>query len=333
MSNPISPFLTLDLHRTYSLEYLEISDIAHASQVCKEWKLVFSDQDLWKALLKKEGIPFVRRANGELLDYRKTFQVLYPITIGSRTISQYIGGVEEQIPDISEDRFNALNQPDPYEKGKLKRETWVVVVVPSYVLRTTSQEVPLVLDKAGNVKVKKKQVAAIKKKQLKVPLSLQNLKVLCSYPLKGKENMPVFSSDSIQEVFKRCTLSTGKINIYFMRRCIVEESRGKPYTEQKQLLNNHGDEVISLGPRAFFNAVSILRKRNCPNNDGLTQKTFVRHPDTISDGLNTYHSFSGGFKPFFGMTVFILDNDVHECDHGAFGVVPGGLAEVPAIDN
>jgi hypothetical protein len=334
MSNSISrgPFLTADLHQTYPLKYLEIPDIAHASQVCKQWKLAFSYPGLWKALSKKEGIPFVREANGEVLNYQKTFQVLYPITLSGRKISQYIGRVEEEIPDISEECFNKLNELDPYEEGKLKRETWVVVVVPSYVLRTPSQDTPLALDTAGNlVKVKKHQSAAIEEKQIKIPLSLQNLKMLCLYPLKGKEKMPVFSLNSILAIFKQCGLPTHKTNVYFMRRHIVEESRGKSYVEQEQILKNHGDEVIPLKPRTLFDAISILQTGNCPDDVGVSQRTFVRHPDTIPLGNSSYRSVIGGFEPFSGVTLFGLDT-CYTCNDHTFGVVPGSLAEVPSID-
>lgn len=320
------PFLTSDLHQTYSAKYLEPSDIAHASQVCKQWKHVFSDQNLWKAISKEEGIPLVRSANGEVFNCQKTFQVLYPITLSGRKISQFIGMVDEEIPPISEKQFNELNELDPYEKGKLKKETWVVVIVPSHVLRSASQDVPFALDEAGNL-VQNQQTAATEEKQLKIPLSLKNLNILCLYPLTGKKETPVFDSNSTSAVFDQCGLSTNKINIYFMRRHIVEESRGKPYAEQEKLLKDHGDEVIPLKPRALFDVISILQKRNCP--DGRVPRwTYSRHFDIIRFGNNNaYHSLIGGFAPLSGVEVRDFYDDA--CD--SIGVVPGGPAEVPAI--
>ncbi|HSW86117.1 MAG TPA: F-box protein [Rhabdochlamydiaceae bacterium] len=337
MSNSIlsysyGPFLTRDLHETYGAKYLEPSDIAHASQACKQWKLVFSDQNLWKALSKKEGIPLVFSLTGQPRDYREDFKTLYPITeVSGRKIGQYIGTVDEEIPYISEEHFNELNKLDPYEKGKLKKETWVVVVVPSYVLRTASQDAPLALYEAGNL-VENQQTVSPEEKQLKIPLSLKNLKILCLYPLKGKENMPVFDPNSESTVFDQCGLSTNKINIYFMRRHIVEESRGKPYAEQEQLLKDHGDKVIPLMPRALFDVISILQKGNCP--DGCVPRwTFARHPDMVGYGNYAYRSIIGSFAPLSGVNVENSSFCGVVYDHASIGVVPGGPAEVPVIGN
>ena len=322
VSYPYGPFLTHDLDQTYGAKYLEPSDIAHASQVCKQWKLVFSDQNLWKALSKKEGIPLVKRANGEVLNCKETFQVLYPITLSGRKISQYIGTVYEEIPYISEERFNELNEPDSYETGKLKKETWVFVVVPSYVLRTASQDTPLALDEEGNL-VENQQTAATEKKQLKISLSLKNLKILCSYPLRGKENTPVFDEDSSAEVFNQCNTCPDKVRVYFMRKHIADQSRGMNYFNQVELVKRHGFEVTPLRERSLFDSITILDSGTCP--DDRNPPTYARNPDTVRNGGRVYQSVIGGFTRS-GVLV--------SCSNDAFvgiGVVPGVPAEVPAI--
>jgi hypothetical protein len=332
MSNSIipgsyGPFPDRDLFRSYSTKHLGLFDIARAAQVCKAWNQSFSDQSLWKLLFEREGIPLVCSINGgERNNYRDDFKVLYPITISGKIISQFFGKVIEEVPPISEECFNELNQPDPFEKGKSKVENYVLIVMPTKIARTVDKETPLALDDLGNLIVSPKQENELNlasKQELEIPFSLRNIKVLCSYPLKGKENMPVFNEGgSTAEVFEQCGACPNKINVYFMRRHIVDQSRGEHYADQEELVKAEGFEVTPLRERVLFNFLQILQDGTCP--DARNPWTCARSPDTVHYGNDVYQSVVGGFTPRDG--VHVRYSHCFGIKHT--GVVPGGSAEV-----
>ncbi|MBI2811586.1 MAG: hypothetical protein HYX67_12280, partial [Candidatus Melainabacteria bacterium] len=155
-----------------------------------------------------------------------------------------------------------------------------------------------------------------------------NLKTLCSYPLKGKKNTPVFDKDSSTSVINQCNTFPDKISVYFMRKSIAEQSRGMTYVNQVELVKRHGFEVISLRVRAFFDAIKILDSETCP--DDRNSLTYARTSDIVRYGnnvyqsvLGVYQSVLGGFVPRAG--VFVLNDSV---DCAGIGVVPGVPAEV-----
>jgi hypothetical protein len=315
VSSSYGPFPNPDIFQYCSVKYLEPSDIAHAARVCKAWnQFQFSDQNLWKLLFEREGIPLVSSRNGGERNYRNDFKVLYPITISGKIISQFFGKVIEEVPPISEECFNELKQPDPFEKSKLKVENYVLIVMPTKIARTIDEETPLILDDLGNLIESPDQNPA-QKRELKIPFSLRNINVLCSYPLKGKENMPVFAGDSEDEVFKQCAACPNEISVYFMRRYVVDLSRGKSYADQETLVKAEGFKVTPLRERVLFNFLKILQDGTCP--DTSYPLTYVRSSDAVHFGNNQL--IVGGFLPRAG--VFIIGDDVQ--DQVCVGVVPG----------
>jgi hypothetical protein len=322
VSSSYGPFPDRDTFQYYSVECLELSDIAHAASVCKGWNQLFGDQNLWKFLFEREGIPLVSSRSGRERNYRDDFKVLYPMTISSKIISQFFGKVIEKVPPISEERFNELKQPDPFEKSKSKAENYFFIVMPTVIARTVTA---LALNDLGNLiesPEQENEQNPAEKRELKIPLSLQNIKVLCSYPLKGKENMPVFDENSAAEVFKQCGACPDKISVYFMRRHVAEQSRGKSYPDQEKLVKEEGFEVTPLRARVLFNSLKILQDGTCP--DARNPLTYARSPDIVHYGNNAaYHSIVGGFALRAGAHVLFsyFDSDF-------VGVVPGGSAEV-----
>ncbi|HSW86883.1 MAG TPA: F-box protein [Rhabdochlamydiaceae bacterium] len=316
------PFPDHNALQYYSLKCLEPPDIFRAACVCKRWNQLFSDQNLWKALFEKKGIPLVISTNGTERNYKEDFKTLYPITISGNTISQYLGKVGEKIPSISEKQFNELNEPDPFEEGKLKRETFVFIVDPAFVMRTIDPETPLALDDLGNLV----KTNTTEKSELKIPLSLKNIKVLSSYPLKGKENMPVFSRYFNEEIFRQCNTCPDKISVYFMRRDVVNQSRGKPYAVQEKFVKDKGYKVTPLRIRVLFDSVVILKDGTCP--DACKPRwNYSYHPETFRYDNDVNHPVVGGFVPHTGVDVTRYNFDGDD----SVGVVPGNPAEVPAI--
>lgn len=335
--NSYGPFPDHNAFHYYSVEYLEPSDIARAACVCKRWNQLFTDQKLWKALFEKEGIPLVISSNGTERNYKEDFKTLYPITsVSGRVISELLGKVVEKIPPITEERFNELKEPDPFEEGKLKRETFVFIVDPAFVMRAI--ETPLALDHLGNLTASTKQESeqnpvktnTTEKSELKIPLSLQNIKVLSSYPLNGKENMPVFSQFSSDEVFQQCNTRPDKIGVYFMRRhVVIDQSRKQLYAEHEKLAKNKGFEVTPLRVRVLFDTVVILEDGTCPDaRESQWTWIYSLHPETVRYlGNHVFPSVVGGFAPRAGVNVDYCSYQ----DDALIGVAPGKTCGIPAI--
>ena len=296
-------------------ESLEITDFGRCAQVCKLWDELFQHPGIWKSLSQREGIPLVE---GEDRNRKHDFRILYPITISGKIISQFIGKPIGEIPRIRLAIFNRLQQRDPFDPQRSMRENYVFVVVPSQVARPVT---PLTLDASGTLV--KLTDSAVEERVLQIPFSLKNLKMLCEYPLRGGEHMPVFDKSSYQPVFDQCGPCLDSVRIYFMRKRVADQTRSLPYPQQEGKAREQGLEVTPILPRALYDAVCILRSGTCPDNREPPTSTYARTSDLARVGNSTYHSVLGGFAPRAGADVSISDDDYVD-----IGVAPGVSAEV-----
>ncbi len=300
-------------------DFLEARDIGRCELVCKLWNGACKNQEIWLGVTVREGIPFVE---GQDRDRRADFQVLYPMTISGKRISRLLGEMVGQIPCISEVFFSILNTPDPFEEGKLCKDSFVFVVDPHLIKRTAGVGTPLDLDAQGNlIELPADQVQ--NGKELLIPHSLKNFRMLCCHPLEGKQNMPVFIHYSSDTVFNRCGASSNKVSVYFMRRCVADESRNMTYANQEILVTERGFNITPLRVRALFDAVEILESGTCPDSE-KPRYTIARCSDIVCFGSDEYHACIGGFAPRSGADVF----NSGDFNHGRIGVVPGVPAEV-----
>lgn len=319
VSCPYRPFPDVESFK-YGM-FLELKDIPNAARVCKLWNdLIKNHQDLWKRLSEKEGVPLVASLTNQPRDYREDFKTLYPITISGKMIGQFFGEIVGKVPPISEEWFNRLKDPDPFEKEKSIGENYVFVVDPASIKR---KEATLDLDESGNLKERPKQeIEHSKTQELEIPFSLKNIRMLCSYPLSGTENMPVFSRTSPSEVTNQCNTCPDRVHVYFMRRHIAEKSKGLSYSDQKELVKREQLEVAPLRQRTLFNATMILKSGTCPDLSKI-RSVNVRHSDLL--GNKFYRATSGNFFPGLGMYVGWA---ALEYGFPGLGVVPGLQVDV-----
>jgi hypothetical protein len=316
-----------------AMEFLEVADICRATIACKRWSQLGQSEVIWRNAFEKEGIPVV---DGKKRDYKKDLKILYPITISGRRISRVFGEMLGRVPPISEKWFNKLQEEDPFEKGQFIRENYVFVVLPSLITRTVDQETPLaLLNESKNLIELPKledwpsisaELATAGKLDLTISFSLKNLQTLCSYPLRGKENMPVFNEDFMNGVFDQCNPSPDQVRVYFMRKCIVEQSKDRSYPDQKRLVEDQGFEVTSLKVRALFDAIMILESGTCPDNKNSLQSTFARTSDTVNTNYGVgLQVIIGSFAQGVGVNVMGYDSS----DDRSMGVVPSSPEETP----
>ena len=305
----------------------DIFSVAQVNQECNIWSEV---DCIWRKVSEREGIPLVANLfGGPRTNLKEDYRILAPRTISSRIIGELLGKVVGSVPRISEYWFNkfAAALPNPYQQGKLFRDSFVVLVDPSFIERTVNRETPLDVDEAGNLV----EVAAdrVVEQTIRFPLSLRNQEVISRYPLKGKENFPVFNkNDSWAEAFKHSTSFPAQVGLRIMSRSILEESRELGFVGQQALVEEkapkQGFEVESIRRRALFDVVSILKTGECPDRRGEHLWTYVRGPDAVTINGQAYRLAVGGFAA--GAGVFVGDGSF---GYGHFGVVPGGSAEVP----
>lgn len=269
-------------------------------------------------------LQLVYSAHSRIPNYKIDFMTLYSITISGRIISKFLGKVVEKIPPISEKQFNELKEADPFEKEKTKKKTFALIVNPSFVMRTIGEETPPALTQ--KLEHSSVETNATGQSELKIPLSLKNIKTLCSWPLNGKENERVFDRYFILEIFEQCNSCPDKMSVYLMRRDIVEQSLGMQYNLQKELVKAQGFEVPPLRERALFGALVILNERK--RFDPLKFKLIASsHPGKVRFRDGDFDSVTvGDFDPAVGVSISVNVYNVHP----NIGVVPGRPAEVPA---
>ncbi len=303
-------------------DFLESREIENCALVCKLWNVFCNSGEVWSRFFIEHGIPFVEGHDPSML--RKDFNFLYPRCVSGARISRLLGEVVGRPEPICQAIFNkALYDSDPFEDGKLMKETFVFVVEPYLIRRIAGDGAQLDLNQAHNL-IELPADKAQSEKELMIPCTFRNLRVLCSLPLEGKENMPVFCYYSDDEVFNQCSASSNKVNVYFMRRCVAEKSRGITYAAQKNYLQERGFEPSPVRIRALFDAVEILESGTCPDSHE-PQWTCIRCAETVTldfDG-KVYQASVGAFSADTGL---IVGTDYEDDDLGVVPCVPAGIS-------
>lgn len=283
--------------------------------------------------------------------YKNDFKTLYPMFISGAKISRFFGEVVRGPPDIRQELFNELEELDPFEKRELKKDAFVFVVIPSLIKRIAGDGTPLDLDAEGNlIELPLDQVQD--GKELLIPFTPTNFTILCSYPLEGKGNMPVFENRSlVNEIWNAChafahSTSSKETSVHFMRRCAVikwgkkttsaqacvaeddmafAHDYGVTYSDQVRTACKMGFAVTNAHIRCLFNAVQILELGTC--SDILA--TNVRCPDVVRKVDKTTFLVSiYGFAPRVGMRICSCRYDyVGDINANYYtSIVPGILA-------
>ena len=265
----------------------------------------------WQNLSIEKGIPLV---DGQRVSRQADFELLSKLTAVSKlTIGRFLGEMIEEVPLIKKECFDLLSQSDPFEPGKCFKDTFEILVIPSWIRRTKEKQ--WTLDEEGSlIPDPKKQ-----EKTLDIVLTLKNLRILCSSPLNGKENMPVFNKRSLDNAFD-CKRAQDHASIYFTRKQLV--GRNLTCELSKEIVEAKKLEVTPLFKRAWAHCFSILEFNTCLDNK--RPWTYAWTPDIIrlSKGENC-HLAIGGFSPGAGMLV----GDIYFADDH-IGCAPGFSGEV-----
>jgi hypothetical protein len=291
------------------MTFMKVSDFFNAACVCKLWKqftdALAGDHSLWKVYSESKGIPMVSSKAGPR-NCRSDFCVIYPMTtVSGEMMRKFFGEPVGEVPCISIDVFNKISQLDPFDSTKLQSETWEFVVEYPAVLRVLDESTPLALNKINNLVDAAFEGEA--QTPTRIPLTLGNRMTLCNHPLMGKEHLPVFSFFNVQVVSQNdyCPI---KVNVYYQRKKIVDETSEMPYPQQEAFIKEIGLSVIPLGPIVLSYGVQILSSGACSDDNN----SFARTSSSVSYGGKIYQSCIGGFAPPGGVDIrsshFDVDN-------------------------
>jgi hypothetical protein len=323
--------------------FLEIADMVACEKTCRGWYTFSKMADLntcWENLSIRAGIPLI---DGQNRNRRTDLQALYPITLSGKSIS-CLGDIVEKTPCVSAKILTLLGRPDPFEMTKTMRENYLLVVVVSKVQRTAYKaSFPFFLnedqilqrgdgmaERGNNLmgtyleSVDGDFTSYVDGKELLIPLSLRNLKTLCSILAKvWRARAPVLEGnlDLNPTIFEQRTACSEKIRVWFMRKRPVRHGRGTSFDAQIKSLNSFGFQSMSFKDRVYANCLFKMKSETYLDGDIPS-----RFCDTISLNNTTYHS-----------TIYV-SRDLHDkeilkfndlCDtYFDHGVVPCVSAEI-----
>jgi hypothetical protein len=281
------PFSNIDIFAA-ALSFTDVADFFGAACVCKRWNGFADDlainHALWKGYSESKGIPMVSSKKG-IRNCRNDFRAIYPMTtVSGEVMRKLFGEPVGEVPCISADIFNKILQPDPFDSTKLQRDTWEFIVEYPFIFRVLDHLTPLALNEINDPAL--------------IPFTLRNRIMLCDFSLVGKEHTPVFDIVN-EEVLAQNDYCPMRVNVYYQRKKIVNETRGMPYLEQKAFVEERGSAVMPLGPRVLSDAVLILLSGTCPD----VNRLYARTSSSIWYGTIIYQSDIGGFAPRSGATV------------------------------
>ena len=315
------PFADADSLRTCT-QYLDIPDFVNALKVNRGWKSALDKPHVWKNLTERMGIPFVASLDGHSRNYKADLSVLFPITLSGWQIAKTLGKPLGKTAMISEKFFLTLSEPDPFEPGKLIRETFQFVCTYSFVERTVEQLFPLTLDEFGELKVSSEEDCQTVNKTIKIPLSLKNQKLLSLFSLNKKET-PRFLELYDEPAFDQCDSCFPKNSVYFMRKQVSTESKDKTFDQQLELIksrslpfNEPKPEITPIEVRALYSVVSTLTRKT--SQTLFTAWTFARSPCVLYFNQDAHHVATGDFDPACGLCI---DYSNQRSEH--IGVAPG----------
>lgn len=303
---------------THFFQFMERSDIPRCSQVCKLWKKFSDAPGVWQQFFTKEKIPLVQNS----LNCKADFKALLPITFSGRMIEQLLGEVIGEIPNISSECFDKLGKKDPFCSWEHTMDkNFIFMVVPYAIKRVSGEKFPCTLNANGDLVVKSPE--NIIKEELIIPFSLNNLVVLCSYPLKGKEYLPVFGkkfANAWTDHYKPCS---DKITVSFMRRATYYRSaRVRDLDWKERDLDFLKFNEVSLIHRALFSAMEILSSGRTEDIKSSYWCSFAR---TINFSKKNDQLFIGNFQRGIGLDVLTASEMQAKYEMG--GLVPECAAE------
>ena len=293
--------LLLD-HIAYLGTFLTFHEVISSSIASKLWSRAMESETIWHGLYEREKIPEVSGSK----EYKKNFIFLYPRTISARQMSG-LGTFVGIVPKISKKEFTRYcNKHDPFDPQKKIHETFCIFVEPVAFKRAYHRGLALDLCMKGDQGIEIVDQDDSSKKEIVVPFSFKNIQVLTSHLLKECEvKVLADDNDLFLPTHWRFSNAPKIATLSIMRRHVPEESRGRLFFNQSQLMGKKGLESTPFITRFLFNVVEILNTKTCPDDcksDGSVP-TRSRAPEILV-GADWYsHLIVGGYRPTIGLQI------------------------------
>jgi hypothetical protein len=317
-TSPVSPFQTwgvaTDIFKHQIVPFLEVRDLCHFSAVCKSWREV----NFWRNLSVGLGFPLVE---GEVRDLQEDFITLYKTAgIGARMIGHYLGEMVGKVPTITKERFEWLSQKDRWDETKCNRDTFEWHVVPSHIRRMAGDDFAL----KGNSLVLDPD--EVEEKELEVPLSLQNLRLLSARPLNGTESLPIFDDQACEKkALDQSEPHADGVRIWFTRKEAIN-SGSSSWTLQSAVQDKGKEyQITSAFVETWRRCFHLFAPGtlSSSNSAGIFACTSTR----VDMGNGSY-PVAIGSPP---MRIYAHTRSFALTKQGHIGVFPCVLAEIPEL--
>jgi len=330
---------------SHALTFLEPQDLACSARVCKSWNKHVESEAQWKVqcqiLLDLSPETDPRSYVPESPSYKAIFRVVYANILGKGVYERHIGGVGS-VPRIPKGlSLRRWNQPDPCDPTKKIGPEHVWMYIPSHIEidsegvalskidDPSESEAPLLLRReAGLGEQVSREIGFGTNSVLKVPVTINNIKVLFEHPKEGNPSTYGCIWDKIVEQHGNKRWAAGWV-------CMRKDVIGKELTFAAQQTLARSNKVVlsELLPRILFNFLEHVRSGTAniyPDGQPwiFARTSTITHDETIAhDGQDgAWHSGCGAGSPS-GLNIAYDISDF--CDVGAAVMLP---AEVPAID-
>lgn len=265
------------------LSYLEPQDLVCSIKVCRAWKCHVEAECQWKTqcqiLLDLPSQTDPKSYVPGLSSYKAIFRQVYASILGEHVYSRYIGTIESvpRIPkSISLQRWNepdpcnpALDLTKPFWKPGTIGEKYVWVYIPSDIIITDSKgvfalskeddpndtEAPeLLLKEEGLEESVSKPIEFGTQSVLKVPVTINNIKVLFKYPKEGK---PLIFEVEEDQIIKQLGNKRWPAGWFCMRNEVF--AKGGRFVNQDEIVSCRRVVHSELLPRILFNCLKHVR--------------------------------------------------------------------------
>ncbi len=258
------------------LSFLEPQDLACSARVCRSWNRHVKSEVQWKIqcqnLLDLSSETDPRSYVPEASSYKAIFRVVYANILGASVYERHIGGAGSvpRIPKgLSLRRWNQHDLCDPTQTKKIGPEH-VWMYIPSHIEIDSEgvalnkvddpddAEAPLLLRREADLVQRVSRTVGFgarpENSVLKVPVTINNIKVLFEHPKTGNPSTYSYIWDQIVEQHGNKRSAAGWV---CMRRDVI--GRNLPFAEQQALAGARGVVLSELLPRILFNCLGHVR--------------------------------------------------------------------------
>ena len=253
---------------------LSSKDVARGHRVCKEWNELLGIPMIWnESRFNEAGLPKVEGIDTKL---NVVFNNLFCRSLNYEWFKKWWGKVQDFgiMSKEAYDRFFTKNDPFIPSEGpqqKICETSWLVIDFSS-VWRPYDETLFNRVNASTDLRDKAERSAD--GKEMKIPGTLRNRKLLIEHTHPGKRIFGLFHSEALAQ----CNDAPEKTGFWVVRG---EVYQNKAYSVQEDLIKgNEGYKLVPLRVGVVFYSFILCRTGNCPLKAGQDVR-FARTADLV----------------------------------------------------